>query len=146
MFKDYRIPRVNLLNRTADVTPEGQYESSFSDPGRILGAALENLSAGRVAIMQESSNNIICAVTIALRYAALRKQFGPNGNDGKDEWPLIEYQLHVSHYSVKQHRKVILSFAEMALVSLHGCRDNSTYFCAQSVRFLFICRRVVHYF
>lgn len=103
MFKDYRIPRENLLNRTADVTPEGQYESSFSDPGRILGAALENLSAGRVAIMQESSNNIICAVTIALRYAALRRQFGPNGNDGniKNEWPLIEYQLHVSHNSVE---------------------------------------------
>ncbi|XP_050304930.1 peroxisomal acyl-coenzyme A oxidase 3-like [Anthonomus grandis grandis] len=96
MFKDYRIPRENLLNRTADVGPEGDYESSFSDPGKILGAALENLSTGRVGIMQESSNNIICAVTIALRYAALRKQFGPNGDGGntKNEWTLIEYQLH----------------------------------------------------
>ncbi|KAL1490173.1 hypothetical protein ABEB36_012910 [Hypothenemus hampei] len=96
MFKNYRIPRENLLNRTADVTPEGEYESSFSDPGRILGAALENLSTGRVGIMQESSNNLICAVTIALRYAAVRKQFGPNGDGGdtKNEWPLIEYQLH----------------------------------------------------
>ncbi|KAF7287320.1 hypothetical protein GWI33_001685 [Rhynchophorus ferrugineus] len=77
MFKDYRIPRENLLNRTADVTPEGDYESSFSDPGKILGAALENLST-------------------AIRYAALRKQFGPNGegDNTKDEWPLIEYQLH----------------------------------------------------
>lgn len=86
------------MNRTADVTPEGDYESSFSDPGKILGAALENLSTGRVGIMQESSNNLICAVTIAIRYAALRKQFGPNGEGGstKNEWPLIEYQLHVS--------------------------------------------------
>ncbi|XP_066246349.1 peroxisomal acyl-coenzyme A oxidase 3 isoform X1 [Euwallacea similis] len=96
IFKNYRIPRENLLNRTADVSPEGDYESSFSDPGKILGAALENLSAGRVGIMQESSNNIICAVTIALRYAAIRKQFGPNGqgDETKNEWPLIEYQLH----------------------------------------------------
>lgn len=46
MFNQYRIPRENLLNRTADVTEEGIYESSFSDPSKILGAALENLSAG----------------------------------------------------------------------------------------------------
>lgn len=99
MFNNYRIPRENLLNRTADVTPDGEYESSFTDPGRILGAALENLSMGRVGIMQESSNNLICAVTIAVRYAAVRKQFAPNGESGKnnsDEWPIIEYQLHVS--------------------------------------------------
>ncbi|CAH0554701.1 unnamed protein product [Brassicogethes aeneus] len=96
LFNNYRIPRENLLNKTADVTPEGDYESSFSDPGRILGAALENLSTGRVGIMQESSNNLICAVTIALRYAAIRKQFAPNGDGSlnKNELPLIEYQLH----------------------------------------------------
>ncbi|XP_018577780.1 peroxisomal acyl-coenzyme A oxidase 3 [Anoplophora glabripennis] len=96
MFENYRIPRENLLNRTADVTPDGEYESSFTDPGRILGAALENLSMGRVGIMQESSNNLICAVTIAVRYAAVRKQFAPNGegNNNNNELPIIEYQLH----------------------------------------------------
>lgn len=101
LFKDYRIPRESLLNRTADVTPEGDYESCFSDPGRILGAALENLSMGRVGIMQESSNQLICAVTVAVRYAAVRKQFAPNGESGtnnKNELPIIEYQLHVSTF------------------------------------------------
>lgn len=92
MFQNYRIPRENLLNRTADVTPEGEYESSFSDPGKILGAALENLSAGRIGIMQECTNNLVSAVTIAIRYAALRTQFGPNGSE---ELPIIEYELHV---------------------------------------------------
>lgn len=103
MFKNYRIPRENLLNRTADVTPDGEYESSFTDPGRILGAALENLSMGRVGIMQESSNNLICAVTIAVRYAAVRKQFAPNGegNNNNNELPIIEYQLHVSIFLVR---------------------------------------------
>ncbi|KAJ8920088.1 hypothetical protein NQ315_011743 [Exocentrus adspersus] len=96
LFNNYRIPRENLLNRTADVTPDGEYESSFTDPGRILGAALENLSMGRVGIMQESSNNLICAVAIAVRYAAVRKQFAPNGegNNNSNELPIIEYQLH----------------------------------------------------
>lgn len=95
MFDNYRIPREYLLNRTADVTPEGDYESSFSEPGKILGAALENLSTGRMGICQESVNNLICAVTISVRYAAVRKQFSDNGNGG-NEFPIIEYQLHVS--------------------------------------------------
>lgn len=90
MFNQYRIPRENLLNRTADVTEDGIYESSFSDPSRILGAALENLSAGRIGIMQESCHSIASAVAIAIRYAATRKQFGTKD----DEIPLIEYQLH----------------------------------------------------
>ena len=36
------------------------------------------------------------ALTIAIRYAAIRKQFGP-GN-GQDEIPILEYQLHVFNY------------------------------------------------
>lgn len=109
MFKNFRIPSDNLLNRTADVTPEGEYESSFTDPGKILGAALENLSMGRVGIMQECSNNLICVVTIAVRYAAVRKQFAPNGegNNNMNELPIIEYPLHVSVLSVKVFARII---------------------------------------
>lgn len=94
MFQHYRIPREYLLNRTGDVTPSGEYESSFSEPGRILGAALENLSTGRVGIMQESVNNLICAVTISVRYSAVRKQFAPYVGDTEKELSIIEYQLH----------------------------------------------------
>lgn len=93
VFSNYRIPRENLLNRTSDVTPEGNYESVFSEPTKILGAALESFSAGRVGIMQESTNTLANAVVIAVRYAALRKQFG-HEIDGP-EVPIIEYQLHV---------------------------------------------------
>ena len=58
----------------------------------FAGAALENLSAGRVGIMGEGTNACCSVVAIAVRYAAVRKQFGPNGN----ELPILEYQLHVS--------------------------------------------------
>lgn len=95
MFNNYRIPKDNLLNRTGDVTPEGEYESSFSDPQRILGAVLENLSAGRMGICQESTNRIGSAVVIAIRYAAVRKQFTSSLMAGEEiETPIIEYELH----------------------------------------------------
>uniref|UniRef100_A0A1B0AH42 Acyl-coenzyme A oxidase n=1 Tax=Glossina pallidipes TaxID=7398 RepID=A0A1B0AH42_GLOPL len=92
IFNNYRIPRENLLNRTGDVTPEGIYESVFSEPGKVLGAALESFSAGRIGIMQESVNTLSSAAVIAVRYAALRKQFGPERNG--PEIPIIEYQYH----------------------------------------------------
>nr|CAD7411642.1 unnamed protein product [Timema cristinae] len=91
MFQNYRIPRENLLNRTSDVTAEGDYETSFSNPEQQLGAALENLSAGRVGIMQESVATLASAITIAIRYSAVRRQFGPDP-DG-EELPIIEYEM-----------------------------------------------------
>lgn len=98
MFHNYRIPREYLLNRTADVTVEGDYESSFAEPGKILGAALENLLMGRIGIMHEGCCNLVLATTISIRYAATRKQFTDNGND--EEFPIIEYQMHVRIYTI----------------------------------------------
>ncbi|XP_030377376.1 peroxisomal acyl-coenzyme A oxidase 3 [Scaptodrosophila lebanonensis] len=92
VFSNYRIPRDNLLNRTSDVTPEGVYESMFTEPAKVLGAALESFSAGRIGIMQESANTLCSAAVIAVRYAAVRKQFGPERQG--DEMAIIEYQLH----------------------------------------------------
>lgn len=62
--------------------------------GKMLGAALESFSAGRLGIMQESVGTLSHAAVIAIRYAALRKQFGPDRSG--PEVPIIEYQLHVS--------------------------------------------------
>lgn len=56
------------------------------------GAALESLSAGRVALIQESCNSLIKSVVIAVRYAAQRLQFS---DDNGIELPIIEYQTHV---------------------------------------------------
>lgn len=108
MFNNYRIPRENLLNRTGDVTPEGMYESVFSEPTKILGAALESFSAGRLGIMQESTNTLSQAAVIAIRYAAIRKQFGSEING--PETPIIEYQLHVSWFYTTKVQNIMLFF------------------------------------
>nr|CAD7409129.1 unnamed protein product [Timema poppensis] len=90
MFDQYRIPRENLLNKNGDVTPEGKYVSPMKDPKKRFGASLGNLSTGRISIIGTCVEYLISAITIATRYAATRKQFGPSEDK---ELPVIEYQL-----------------------------------------------------
>lgn len=92
MFENYRIPRENLLNKNGDVTEDGQYVTRFKSDRDRHGAALGALSMGRVNITGYCEQYGTKALTIAIRYAALRKQFGP---EGKEEVAILEYQSHV---------------------------------------------------
>lgn len=103
IFNKYRISRAYLMNRNADITPQGQYVAKVSDKKKRMGASFGILSAGRVGIIGMSLLNMEKALVIAIRYACLRRQFGPDAQDSGHqknadqsvrEWPIIEYQTH----------------------------------------------------
>ncbi|EFN73020.1 Peroxisomal acyl-coenzyme A oxidase 3 [Camponotus floridanus] len=89
MFDKYFIPRTCLLNRTADVSEDGKYVLVVKDRRKRYGLSLGTLSSGRTSISLIGVHYMIIAVTIAVRYSAVRKQFGPTDDD---ELPIIEYQ------------------------------------------------------
>ncbi|CAF2092526.1 unnamed protein product [Rotaria magnacalcarata] len=84
MFRNYRIPRENLLNRHGDILSDGSYKTPFK-ASKSLGA----LSSGRVGISSLAIGLLIKSITIAVRYSCVRKQFGPSPGT---EYPVIEYQ------------------------------------------------------
>lgn len=51
-----------------------------------------SLSLGRMGIISVGVANLQMCLPIAIRYAAVRRQFGPQG---EEEVPILEYQLHV---------------------------------------------------
>nr|CAH7752266.1 unnamed protein product [Callosobruchus chinensis] len=77
-FENYEIPKDNLLNKLGDVTDDGQYTTPFKDPNKRHGAALGSLSAGRVVIAIICETLGVKALTIAIRYGGVRRQFGPD--------------------------------------------------------------------
>lgn len=90
-FDNVRIPRTNLLNRYADVTPDGSYTSVIESAGRRFFTQLGALVQGRVSLTGAVVNAQKLALDIAVRYSLERKQFaGANGS----EKTLLDYGRH----------------------------------------------------
>nr|AOE43294.1 putative acyl-CoA oxidase [Cavenderia deminutiva] len=89
-FDGVRIPHENLLNKFGDVDMEtGNYTTPIANPNVRFNSMLEALIGGRVAVSSMALNAAKMGLTIALRYAYQRRQFGaPN------EELLIDYLSH----------------------------------------------------
>ena len=90
IFDRYRVSRNALLDKNGGINEYGQYVSPFKDAKKKMGASLANLSFGRMGIMNMTNQNLQLAITIAIRYSAVRKQFGAKEDHG--ELAVLEYQ------------------------------------------------------
>jgi acyl-CoA oxidase len=89
-FDQVRIPRENLLDRFGSVDSNGDYTSSIPSSSRRFFTMLGTLVGGRISISAAALSAARVGLTIAVRYSAERRQFGP---EGSPEVPLLTYPL-----------------------------------------------------
>lgn len=114
-FDHVRVPRTALLNRFADVTPEGVYESSIENPNRRFFTMLGTLVQGRVCVGGAGINAAKVALAIATRYAARRRQF--EATSDTEEELLLDYGLHQRRLFPLIARTYALHFAQEVVAS-----------------------------
>jgi len=113
-FDEVRIPRENLLDRFAQVSPEGEYESPIASPTKRFFVMLGTLVGGRVSVALGGLSAAKSALTIAVRYGARRRQFGP---EGEAETVLLDYRTHQRRLMPRLATTYALDFALKHLVS-----------------------------
>jgi acyl-CoA oxidase len=117
-FDGVRIPRDNLLNRFADVTDDGRYESPIENPDRRFFTMLGTLVQGRVCVGGAGINASKVALVIATRYAVRRRQF--NATSQEQEELLLDYGLHQRRLLPMIAHTYALHFAqEVVATELH---------------------------
>ncbi|MFE3515233.1 acyl-CoA dehydrogenase [Streptomyces sp. NPDC059166] len=109
-FDGVRVPREALLNRFADVTPEGVYESPIDNPDRRFFTMLGTLVQGRVSVGGAGVNAAKVALAIAVKYSVRRRQF--EAASDTEEQLLLDYGLHQRRLLPLLARTYALHFAQ----------------------------------
>ncbi|MCF8610736.1 acyl-CoA dehydrogenase family protein [Gordonia sp. HY285] len=92
VFDHVRIPRDDLLNRYGDVAADGTYSSPIESVNRRFFTMLGTLVRGRVTVGAAAGAAGRLGLTLAVKYALVRRQF--SGPDSDDELVLLDYRTH----------------------------------------------------
>ena len=112
-FDHVRVPRENLLDRYATVAADGTYFSPIENPTKRFFTMLGTLIQGRVSVSGASISAAKVALTLAVRHALERRQFGA---PGQEEALLMDYRTHQRRLLPALAKTYALSFAQQRLV------------------------------
>lgn len=115
MFDQVRVPRENLLNKYADVAPDGTYTSPIENPNRRFFTMLGTLIRGRVTVGGSAAAAGRVALDIAVRYGLERRQFSAPDDEG--EVVIMDYLVHQRRLLPLIARSYALQFAQNELVA-----------------------------
>ena len=118
-FDQVRVPRQALLNRYADVAADGTYSSPISSDGARFFTQLGTLVKGRASVAGGALSATKVALTIAGRYAEVRRQFPVPDVDETPppETTLLDYPAHQRRLLPALASTYALQFAQAELVS-----------------------------
>ena len=87
LFSNHSVPYDCLLDKYSQIK-EGKFKSAIKNKDKRLAVMMAGLIRGRFSVVSGSEINARTCLTIALRYAVVRRQFG------SPEKSLLSYQVH----------------------------------------------------
>jgi acyl-CoA oxidase len=90
-FDHVVIPHENMLDNFAQVSEDGKFTSPIASDNRRFFTMLGTLVGGRIGIPRSGNSATKSGLTIAIKYADQRKQFGP---EHAPEVPILNYRTH----------------------------------------------------
>ncbi|WP_431729254.1 acyl-CoA dehydrogenase [Verrucosispora sp. TAA-831] len=114
-FDHVRVPRDMLLDRYGQVAADGTYASPIADDSRRFFTMLGTLVRGRVSVGGAAAAATKSALTIAVRYGDVRRQFG--APDADREVLLNDYLAHQRKLLPALATTYALHFAQAELVA-----------------------------
>ena len=90
-FDSITIPKENMLDKFSSVDENGNFQSPIASDNKRFFSMLGTLVGGRIGIPRSAIAASKSGLTIAIRYADKRRQFGP---DGTAEVPILNYRMH----------------------------------------------------
>jgi acyl-CoA oxidase len=117
-FDGVRVPRAALLNQYAEVAEDGTYSSPIENPDRRFFTMLGTLVQGRVSVGGAAISASKVALSVAIKYGLIRRQFGSPGSDREEL--LLDYGMHQRRLFPLLARTYALHFAqERVAADLH---------------------------
>jgi acyl-CoA oxidase len=114
-FHQVRVPREALLNRYGSVATDGTYSSPIESETRRFFTMLGTLVQGRVSVSGAALSASKTALTIAIRYALVRRQF--KVPDSEEEVPLLNFVQHQRRLLPALATTYALHFAQQELIA-----------------------------
>lgn len=111
-FTYVRVPRAHMLMKHTQVSREGV----VTEPP-LAQLTYGALLGGRTAMVTDSSNSAKKALTIAVRYAAVRRQFAASG--AKVETQIIDYPIHQRRIMPLVAQAVAMGFTGLKLQDMY---------------------------
>jgi acyl-CoA oxidase len=122
-FDQVSVPRENLLDRYASVAADGTYDSPIANDNKRFFTMLGTLVGGRISVAAAALTAAKKTLAIALRYGALRRQFG--GADGTEK-RILDYRTHQLRLFPLLARSYGLHFVTEDLISQYKDRTEET--------------------
>jgi acyl-CoA oxidase len=115
-FDQVKVPLDALLNRYGQVSADGTYTSPIENRTKRFFTMIGTLVQGRVSVSGAAISASKTALTIAVRYGLVRRQFAPP--DSTDEVRLLDFRQHQRRLLPLVANTYALHFAQADLVEL----------------------------